>query len=55
VGSDIREALTICELLENTARIYVCALGLGKVNRLPVEIVRLEKAFFASIYGEGEG
>ncbi len=55
VGRDLREALTICELLENTARIYVCALGLGKVNPLPAEVVRLEKAFFASIYGEGEG
>ena len=55
VGRDLREALTICELLENTARIYICALGLGKVNPLPAEVVRLEKAFFASIYGEGEG
>jgi L-fuculose-phosphate aldolase len=54
VGRDIREALTICELLENTARIYVCALGLGKVNPLPAEVVRLEKAFFSSLYGEGE-
>jgi L-fuculose-phosphate aldolase len=54
VGRDLSEALTICELLENTARIYVCALGLGKVNLLPAEVVRLEKAFFTSIYGEGE-
>ena len=54
VGRDMREALTICELLENTARIYVCALGLGKVNPLPAEVVRLEKAFFSSVYGEGE-
>jgi L-fuculose-phosphate aldolase len=55
VGGDMREALTICELLETMARIYVCAIGLGKVNPLPAEVVRLEKAFFASIYGEGEG
>jgi L-fuculose-phosphate aldolase len=55
VGRDMREALTICELLEHTARIYVCALGLGKVNPLSAEVVQLEKAFFASIYGEGEG
>jgi L-fuculose-phosphate aldolase len=55
VGRDMCEALTICELLENTARIYVCALGSGKVHPLPAEVAELEKAFFASIYGEGEG
>ncbi len=55
VGRDMREALTICELAEEMAKIYVSALGLGKVNPLPAEVVELEKAFFASIYGEGEG
>ena len=55
VGRDMREALTICELAEEMAKIYVCALSLGKVNPLPAEVVELEKAFFASIYGEGEG
>jgi L-fuculose-phosphate aldolase len=55
VGRDLSEALTICELLENTARIYICALGLGKVHPPPAEVAELEKAFFASIYGEGEG
>jgi L-fuculose-phosphate aldolase len=55
VGRDMREALTICELAEEMAKIYVSALSLGKVNPLPDEVVRLEKAFFASIYGEGEG
>jgi len=55
VGRDMREALTICELAEEMAKIYVCALGLGKVNQLPAEVVELEQAFFASIYGEGEG
>jgi len=55
VGRDMREALTICELAEEMAKIYVCALGLGKVNPLPDEVARLEKAFFASIYGESEG
>jgi len=54
VGRDLREALTICELLENTAKIYIHALGLGKVQPLPAEVVELEKAFFASIYGESE-
>jgi L-fuculose-phosphate aldolase len=34
VGSDMRDALTNCEILEKTARIYVYALGLGKINLL---------------------
>jgi L-fuculose-phosphate aldolase len=54
VGRDMREALDISELLERTAKIYVSALGLGKVNPLPAEVVELEKAFFASIYGENK-
>ncbi|MCX6009269.1 MAG: class II aldolase/adducin family protein [Chloroflexi bacterium] len=55
VGRDMREAMTICELTEEMAKIYVSVLSLGKVNPLPAEVVELEKAFFASIYGEGEG
>jgi len=55
VGRDMREALTICELAEEMAKIYVSALSLGKVNQLPAEVIELEKAFFASIYDEGEG
>jgi L-fuculose-phosphate aldolase len=55
VGRDMREALTICELAEEMAKIYVSALSMGKVNQLPAEAVELEKAFFAAIYGEGGG
>jgi L-fuculose-phosphate aldolase len=55
VGRDMREALTICELAEEMAKIYVSALSLGKVNTLPAEVVELEKALFVSVYGEGEG
>ncbi len=55
VGRDMREALTICELAQELAKIYVSALSLGKVNQLPAEAVELEKAFFAAIYGESEG
>jgi L-fuculose-phosphate aldolase len=54
VGRDMREALTFCELAEEMAKIYISALSLGKVNPLSAEVVELEKAFFASIYGEGE-
>ena len=53
VGRDMREALTICELAEEMAKIYISALGLGKVNSLPAEVIELEQAFFAAIYGEG--
>jgi len=55
VGRDMREAFTVCELLEKTAKIYVCALSLGKVNPLPAEIAEVEKAFFAALHGESEG
>ncbi len=34
VGKDMRDALTNSEVLEKTARIYVYALGLGKINLL---------------------
>jgi L-fuculose-phosphate aldolase len=54
VGRDMREALTICELAEEIAKIYVSALSLGKVNPVSAEVVELEKAFFASVYGESE-
>src|SRR4030042_222360 len=54
VGRDMRAALTICELAEGMAKIYVSALSLGKVNLIPPEAVELEQAFFASIYGEGQ-
>ena len=51
VGGDMREAFTVCELLEKTARIYAYALGLGTVNPLPVEATKVLKAFFAATYG----
>lgn len=53
VGRDMREALTICELAEELAKIYVSSLGLGKINQLAAEVIELEQAFFAAIYGEG--
>jgi len=54
VGRDMREALTICELAEELAKIYVSALGLGKVNTLPAEVIELEQSLFAATYGESE-
>jgi len=46
IGKTMREAFTVCELLEKTAKIYFLALSLGKVNPLPAEVVEIEKAFF---------
>lgn len=54
VGRDMHEALAFCELTEELAKIYVSALGLGKVNQLPVESIELLKAFFAATYGEAD-
>jgi L-fuculose-phosphate aldolase len=52
VGRNMREAFTVCELLEKTAQIYVYALSLGKVNPLLAEAAEVEKAFFNYIHGE---
>jgi len=52
VGRDVREAFTVCELLEKTAKIYVCALSLGKVSLLPADIAELLKAYFAALHGD---
>jgi L-fuculose-phosphate aldolase len=35
VGVDMRDALTNCEILEKTSKVYVYALGLGRVNLVP--------------------
>lgn len=47
IGRTMREAFTVCQLVEKTARIYYCALTLGKANPLPPEAVKVGKAFFA--------
>jgi L-ribulose-5-phosphate 4-epimerase len=54
VGRNMREAFTICELLEKTAGIYISALGIGKVNLLPADMAEVGKAFFTAIYGESQ-
>jgi L-ribulose-5-phosphate 4-epimerase len=46
IGRNMREAFTICELLEKTAKIYLCALAVGKVSHLPAEAIEVGKAFF---------
>jgi L-fuculose-phosphate aldolase len=54
VGRDMREAFTICELAEKTAKIYVCALSLGGINPLPAQAAKVEKAFFNFIHGDSQ-
>lgn len=46
IGRTMRDALTACELVEKTARVYISALALGKVNLLPDEVIEVEKSFF---------
>jgi L-fuculose-phosphate aldolase len=47
IGKTMRDALIVCELLERTAQVYLCALSLGKANPLPDEAIETGKAFFA--------
>ena len=49
IGRTMRDAFTVCQLVEKTAKIYLLALALGKVNPLPTEAVEVEKAFFAML------
>jgi L-fuculose-phosphate aldolase len=52
LGRNLREAFTVCQLLEKTAKIYLFALGLGKANLVPAEAAELETAFFNAVYGD---
>ena len=45
-GKTMRDAFTACELIEKTARIFLLALGAGKVNPLPQDVVDLEKSAY---------
>lgn len=54
IGRTMREAFTVCELLEKTAKVYFLALSLGKVNYLPAEVVEVEKAFFTMLQSGDE-
>lgn len=52
IGRTMREALTACELLEKTARVYLLAFTLGRVNPLPAEAVEVMRAFFTMLQGD---
>ncbi len=49
VGRSLREALTVCELLEKAAMVYVCATALGRANPLPNAAVAAAKEIFARL------
>ena len=51
VGRDLDEALTVVEILERTARIYVLARTLGEVQPLPDHVVEIEQKFFRMLHG----
>ena len=46
VGADLREALTVCELVERVAHIYVMAKAIGRVSLLPDEVVAVEEELY---------
>jgi len=46
VGRSLREALTVCQLVERTAQIFLLAQGLGRAIPLPPEVVEAEQSFF---------
>ena len=52
VGRDMREAFTVCELVEKTAQVYIYAVMLGRVNPLPAEGLAVEQAYFKYLHGE---
>ena len=50
VGADLREALTICELVERAAQVYVMARAIGQVNLLPDEVIDTEMELFKMMH-----
>ena len=46
VGRDLREALSVCALVERVAQIFLFARTLGRVDELPPSVVKAEQAIF---------
>ena len=53
-GRTMRDALTACEIIEKTAKIYLLALSTGKVNHLPAEALEAEKALYNTLQSRGD-
>lgn len=54
IGRTMSDAFTACELIEKTARIYLLALSIGKVNLLPDEEFEAEKAIYDRLQASNE-
>jgi len=55
VGKDLREAFTNLEMLEKTAKIYICVLSIRKkVTPIPAEFLEAMSAYFNYVHGDGE-
>lgn len=54
VGRDMRDAFTNLEMLEKTAKIYICVLSIGKLTPIPAEALEVQRAFFDYIHGESQ-
>ncbi len=50
VGRDMREALTVCEVVERMAQVYLLGRLLGRINPLPSDVVEGEKAIFKLLH-----
>ena len=50
-GADLEEAVTVCELVERLAKIYVHARALGRVNSLPEDVVATETKLYRMLRG----
>lgn len=50
VGKDLREAFTVCELVEKSAQVFYLSLTMGKVNLLPEEAIQTGRAFFNMLH-----
>lgn len=46
VGKNLLKAFNICALVEKSARIYVEALKLGGINKLPDDVIEAEKEMY---------
>ena len=54
VGRDMVEAFVNCEMLEKTARIYLHAMGLGKINTVPQIALEMEQVYFNYLFGDDQ-
>ncbi len=52
VGRDLREALAYSEMCEKTAKVFISALGLERVNLLSAEAVNKGRAIFNLHHGQ---